>query len=74
MALVGECRGWDLETVMLHEWRKHTRPVPQPPSQSRFNRRRRNLMAAFNVVRQAVLHTYKSRGTPTVSSIACRYR
>lgn len=55
MALVGECRGWDLETVMLAEWREHRDLFPNVPTQSRFNRRRRNLMAAFNVVRQAVL-------------------
>lgn len=57
MALVGECRGWDLETVMLHEWREHRDLFPNLPSQSRFNRRRRNLMMAFNVVRQAVLRS-----------------
>jgi len=55
MALVGECRSWDLETVMLAEWRKHRDLFPNVPTQSRFNRRRRNLMMAFNLVRQAVL-------------------
>jgi hypothetical protein len=55
MALVGECRGWDMETVMLVEWRERRDLFPNVPSQSRFNRRRRNLMAAFNVVRQVVL-------------------
>lgn len=55
MALVGECRGWDLETVMLCEWREHRELFPHVPTQSRFNRRRRNLMLGFNVVRQAVL-------------------
>lgn len=55
MALVGECRGWDLETVMLCEWRAHRDLFPHVPSQSRFNRRRRNLMLGINVVRQAVL-------------------
>jgi hypothetical protein len=55
MALVGECRGWDLETVLLCEWREHRDLFPRVPTQSRFNRRRRNLMYGFNVVRQAVL-------------------
>lgn len=55
MALVGECRGWDLETVMLAEWREHRDLFPNVPTQSRVNRRRRNLMAAFNIVRQAIL-------------------
>ena len=56
MALVGECRGWDLETDMLCHWREHRDLFPHVPTQSRFNRRRRNLMYGFNVVRQAVLH------------------
>jgi hypothetical protein len=55
MALVGECRGWDLETDMLCQWREHCDLFPKVPTQSRFNRRRRNLMYGFNVVRQAVL-------------------
>lgn len=55
MALVGECRGWELETEMLSQWREHRDLFPYIPSQSRFNRRRRNLMHGFNVVRQAVL-------------------
>jgi hypothetical protein len=55
MALVGECRGWDQETVMLGAWREHRDLFPNVPTQSRFNRRRRNLMYAFNVIRQAVL-------------------
>jgi IS5 family transposase len=55
MALIGECRGWDLETEMLCHWRERRDLFPQVPTQSRFNRRRRNLMYGFNVVRQAVL-------------------
>lgn len=55
MALVGECRGWDVETEMVCHWREHGNLFPHVPSQSRFNRRRRNLMYGFNVVRQAVL-------------------
>ena len=55
MALVGECRGWDVETEMLSHWQEHRDLFPHIPSQSRFNRRRRNLMMAFNLVRKAVL-------------------
>lgn len=55
MVLVGECRGWDMETEMLSYWREHQDLFPRLPSQSRFNRRRRNLMHAFNLIRQAVL-------------------
>lgn len=55
MALVGECRGWDTETVMLSHWRDHRDLFPHIPSQSRFNRRRRNLMQAFNLIRRVVL-------------------
>jgi Transposase DDE domain len=55
MALVGECRGWDIETDLLSYWQEHRDLFPRLPSQSRFNRRRRNLMQAFNLIRQAVL-------------------
>jgi hypothetical protein len=55
LAIVGECRGWDVETEMLNYWHEHTELFPIIPSQSRFNRRRRNLMQAFNLVRQTVL-------------------
>ncbi|NOZ05249.1 MAG: IS982 family transposase [Chloroflexi bacterium] len=55
MVLVGECRGWDKESEMLSYWREHPDLFPHIPSQSRFNRRRRNLMQAFNLVRQIVL-------------------
>lgn len=55
MALVGECRGWEVETEMLSYWREHPDLFPHIPSQSRFNRRRRNLLDAFNLVRLAVL-------------------
>jgi hypothetical protein len=54
MALVGECRGWDEETVLLSNWREHRDLFPIIPSQSRFNRRRRALMNAFNLIRQTV--------------------
>lgn len=55
MVLVGECRGWDVETEMLSYWQEHRDLFPQIPSQSRFNRRRRNLALAFNLIRRTVL-------------------
>jgi hypothetical protein len=55
MAIIGECRGWDVETEMLSQWHDHRRLFPNIPSQSRFNRRRRNLMMAFNLIRCTVL-------------------
>ena len=55
MAIVGECRGWDVETEMLSFWQEHRDMFPHIPSQSRFNRRRRNLMLAFNLIRRTVL-------------------
>jgi hypothetical protein len=55
MALISECRGWDVETEMLSYWREHLDLFPRQPSQSRFNRRRRALTQAFNLIRQAVL-------------------
>lgn len=55
MALIGECRGLDRETEMLSYWQEHRDLFPHIPSQSRFNRRRRNLMQGFNLVRRALL-------------------
>jgi hypothetical protein len=55
MTLVGECRGWNVETEMLSHWRGHRKLFPVIPSQSRFNRRRRHLMYAFNLIRRVVL-------------------
>lgn len=55
MALVGECRGWDVETELLSRWREHPGLFPVLPSRSRFNRRRRQLARAFNLVRRAIL-------------------
>ena len=51
MALIGECRGWDLEMEMLSQWREYRNLFPIIPSQSRFNYRCRNLMDAFNLNR-----------------------
>jgi hypothetical protein len=56
MALIGECRGWDMETEMLTQWQEHRDLFPVIPTQSRFNRRRRGLMQAFNLIRRVVLH------------------
>ncbi len=55
LVLVGECRGWDVETELLNEWQRHRDLFPILPSQSRLNRRRRQLQDAFNLIRQAVL-------------------
>lgn len=55
MALIGECRGWDMETEMLSHWQEHRDLFPVIPTQSRFNRRRRGLMQAFNHIRRVVL-------------------
>ena len=55
MALVGECKGWDQETELLSNWAAYRSMFPNIPSQSRFNRRRRNLAKAFNLVRRIAL-------------------
>jgi len=39
----------------LSHWQEHRDMFPYIPSQSRFNRRRRNLMLAFNLIRRTVL-------------------
>jgi hypothetical protein len=53
--IIDECRGWDVETEMLSHWQEHRDMFPKIPSQSRFNRRRRNLMLAFNLIRRTIL-------------------
>ena len=55
MALVGECKGWHEETVLLSEWAKHRALFPVQPERSRFNRRRRQLQGAINRLRRLVL-------------------
>ena len=57
LAMIGECRGWDLETEMLSQWQEHRDLFPIIPTQSRFNRRRRGLMQAFNLIRRVLLHS-----------------
>ena len=56
MAIVGECCGWDQETTLLSRWRAHRYLFPHQLERSRFNRRRRDLSHAINLVRQAVVH------------------
>lgn len=55
MALVGECQGWDEETVLLSRWHAHRDLFPHQPERSRFNRRRRQLAGAINQVRRLLL-------------------
>src|SRR5258708_40264879 len=55
MSIIGECRGWDLETNLLSEMQEHGNLFPYIPEQSRFNRRRRNLMAVITLIRQTLL-------------------
>ena len=55
MAIVGQCREWDKETNLVHEWRAYRHLFPHIPERSRFNRRRRNLMGALNHIRSMVL-------------------
>ena len=56
MALIGECRGYDMETELLSFWGERRDLFPRLPSQSRFNRRRRNLMLVVNLIRRAIAH------------------
>ena len=55
MAIVGQCRGWELETDVISHWHAHRDLFPTIPERSRFNRRRRNLIQAINWVRHVVL-------------------
>jgi hypothetical protein len=57
MALIGECRGWHMETELLSCWKEYRDMFLFIPSQSRFNRRRRNLMQAFTLIRQVILRS-----------------
>jgi hypothetical protein len=57
MALIGECRGWHMETELLSCWKEYRDMFPRIPSQSRFNRRRRNLMQAFTLIRQVLVRS-----------------
>lgn len=55
MSIIGECRGWDLETNLLSEMQTHRDLFPHIPEQSRFNRRRRNLIGVVNLMRRTLL-------------------
>lgn len=57
MTLIGECRGWHMETELLSCWQEYTYLFPHIPTQSRYNRRRRNLMKATNMIRQVILRS-----------------
>lgn len=57
MAIVGECRGWDMETELLSNMRERRHLFPVIPSQSRFNRRRRNLSLGIDLIRRMVLRS-----------------
>lgn len=55
MSLIGECRGWNLETDLLSQMQDHRDKFPNLPEQSRFNRRRRQLMLVINQIRRILL-------------------
>jgi hypothetical protein len=55
LSIIGECKGWDVETEFLSNMQAHDDLFPHLPSQSRFNRRRRNLMSMTNLIRQTLL-------------------
>ena len=57
MSLIGECRGWHMETDLLSCWKEYQHLFPHIPTQSRFNRRRRNLMQATNLIRLVILRS-----------------
>ena len=57
MSLIGECRGWHMETELLSCWKNYQHLFSHLPSQSRFNRRRRNLMQATNLIRLVILRS-----------------
>lgn len=57
MTLIGECRGWYVETELLSCWKEIRHLFPHIPSQSRFNRRRRNLMRVINLIRVVILRS-----------------
>src|SRR5438067_10475949 len=52
MAIVGE---WNKETTLLANWQLFPDLFPVLPTRTRFNRRRRNLAAVINLIRQALL-------------------
>lgn len=59
MAIVGECREWNKETTLLANWQLFPDLFPVLPTRTRFNRRRRNLAAVINLIRQTLLSLIK---------------
>jgi len=57
IALVSECRGWDTETELLDYWQPYRGLFPHLPERSRFNRRRRHLAQAINLIRRILLRS-----------------
>jgi hypothetical protein len=59
MALIAECRGIDKETELLPWWREAQMRAlfPRVPDRTRFNRRRRALAPAINLIRQIMLRS-----------------
>jgi IS5 family transposase len=55
IASVSECQGWDTETELLDYWQPYLAMFPHFPERSRFNRRRRNLASAINLIRRVLL-------------------
>ena len=55
ISLIGECKGWDVETDLLSNMAAYDDLFPGLPEQSRFNRRRRNLMYVMNLIRRILL-------------------
>ncbi len=55
ICLIGECKGWDMETELLSNMQAYRHLFPHLPEQSRFNRRRRNLMFIINLIRRILL-------------------
>ncbi len=55
LCLIGECKGWDVETELLSNMQAYRELFPNIPQQSRFNRRRRNLMEVMNLMRRILL-------------------
>lgn len=57
MSLIGECRGWHMETDLLSFMQEYKHLFPHIPSQSRYNLRRRNLKVAINLIRLVMLRS-----------------
>ena len=64
MILVAECKGWAIEPQLLSEFSQHPHLFPRLPSQSRFNRRRRNLGAVINQMRHRLLAAIEGAEEP----------